>query len=95
MVNAPVAALSGGWCPVEEEVHDVGRRTDEQGGQARDQNGSPADHRLLEVLGVHAQGPGGGADHQADQGGDQGPGPEAVDQRLQGAAASSPVILGA
>ena len=69
---------------VEEEVDDRRRGTDQERRQPRDQHGPPPDHRLLEVLGVDAQGPGGGADEQAGQRGDEGPGPEAVGQVLQG-----------
>ncbi len=68
---------------VEEEVDDRWRGADEQRGESRHQHGPPAHQRLLEVLGVHAQSPGGGADEQAGQRGDEGPGAEAIGQVLQ------------
>ena len=83
-VDPPVSVEVGALA--EEEVDDHRCRADQKGGQGRDQNGPSADHRLLIVLRVHAEGPGRGADDQPDQGGDERPRPQSVDQSLQGAA---------
>ena len=68
---------------VEEEIDDRRRGADQECRQARDEHGPASDHGLLEVLGVDAQRPGGGADQQPRQRGDQRPGPQPVREFLQ------------
>src|SRR6516225_5788220 len=50
---------------VEEEVDDRRRRAYQERGQARHEDGPASDERLLEVLRVDPERPGGGADQQA------------------------------